>query len=49
MMHSEISKRELDVLRLIACEFSMVEIAHHLYISAKTAKSHRKKLEEIRI
>lgn len=39
-----ISKRELDVLKLIAEELSSPEIAERLFISANTVQSHRKKL-----
>ena len=39
-----ISKRELDVLQLIAQELSSPEIAEQLFISANTVQSHRKSL-----
>ena len=42
----KISKREKEVLVLIASEYTTKEIAHHLYISPHTAISHRKSLLE---
>ena len=45
MMHTNIiSPRELEVLQLIAHEFTSKEIAARLYISTHTALSHRKNL-----
>ncbi len=44
MQSSTISKRELEVLRLIAYENTAEQIADVLYISPHTAISHRKKL-----
>jgi DNA-binding NarL/FixJ family response regulator len=41
---SKISSRELEVLRLIAQEFSTTEIADKLFISQPTAESHRRNL-----
>jgi len=38
------SKRELEVLKLIAFEFTIVEIAKQLYISVETVKTHRRHL-----
>ena len=39
-----ITKRELDVLKLIALEFSGTQIAEKLFISATTVETHRKHL-----
>ncbi|GAB4055447.1 response regulator [Spirosoma litoris] len=39
-----ITKRELDVLKLIAQEFSGTQIAEKLFISATTVETHRKHL-----
>lgn len=39
-----ITKREIEVLRLIAIGLSTQTIAKHLYISEETVKSHRKNL-----
>ncbi len=39
-----ISKREKEVLHLIAYEYTAKEIAKKLYISAHTVNDHRKKL-----
>tara|TARA_Y100000385_G_C13104558_1_gene646707 strand:+ start:3191 stop:5725 length:2535 start_codon:yes stop_codon:yes gene_type:complete len=45
MKHAEkITKRELEVLRLISHEYTTSEIAHKLFISNHTATSHRKNL-----
>jgi len=41
---SIISKREQEVLRLIALEYSSKEIAERLFVSASTITSHRKSL-----
>jgi len=41
---TSISKREQQVLKLIAQEFSSKEIAEKLYLSAHTVMSHRKNL-----
>jgi len=38
------SKRELEVLKLIAFEFTIPEIAQQLYISIETVKTHRRHL-----
>ncbi len=43
-MLEAISRREREVLELIAFEYSTKEIAQKLYISHHTAISHRKKL-----
>lgn len=45
-MIPKISKRELEILELVAHEYSSREIAAQLYISTHTAISHRKKLME---
>ncbi|MBT8233947.1 MAG: response regulator transcription factor [Saprospiraceae bacterium] len=39
-----ISNRELEVLELISMAFSTIEIGQKLFISAETAKTHRKNL-----
>jgi len=39
-----ITPREYEVLKLIANELTMVEIAKQLYLSMETVKSHRKNL-----
>ncbi len=39
-----ISQRELEVLKLIADEYTSQEIAQRLFISAHTVLSHRKKM-----
>lgn len=39
-----LSKREHEVLNLIAYEYSSKQIAHLLYIGKETVKSHRKNL-----
>lgn len=41
-----ISKRETEVLHMIAYEHTMIEIASLLFISMETVKSHRKNLYE---
>ena len=38
------SKRELEVLKLIAFEYTIPEIAQQLYISIETVKTHRRHL-----
>ncbi len=43
-MISPISKRELEVLRLLAFEHNTKEIAQQLFISNHTVISHRKNL-----
>lgn len=45
-MNNTISKREQEVLRLVAYEMTTKEIAAELYISNHTAISHRKNLME---
>ncbi len=40
----KISKREQQVLHLIANEYTTSEIARQLYVSRETIKSHRRKL-----
>lgn len=39
--HGKLSEREAQVLRLIADEYTMQEIAGLLYISSNTVKTHR--------
>jgi DNA-binding NarL/FixJ family response regulator len=41
---SQISSREIEVLKLIAMEFSTNEIADKLFVSVNTIESHRKSL-----
>lgn len=45
-MTKKISKREQEVLQLIAWEHNYHEIAKALYISTNTVKSHRRSLFE---
>ena len=42
----KLSNREIEVLSLIANEFTIKEIASELFISMHTVISHRKKLQE---
>ena len=42
----KISKREAEVLRLIAHEYTAKEIANKLYISTYTVDTHRKNIME---
>ena len=46
MITATVSKRELEVLHLIAYENTANEIANQLFISTHTAISHRKNLME---
>ena len=46
IMIQKISKRELQILQLVAYEYSSKDIARELHISIHTAISHRKKLME---
>lgn len=39
-----LSKREIEVLRLVCREFSNAEIAQHLFLSISTIETHRKNL-----
>ena len=41
---SNVSHREIQVLKLIAYEYTTKEIATQLYISSHTVESHRKNL-----
>ncbi len=41
-VHEPLSEREVEVLRLMRSEFSMPEIASHLYVSYNTVKTHTK-------
>lgn len=43
---TELTKREIDVLRLITKGFSNKEIADHLFVSIHTVISHRKNISE---
>ena len=45
-MQSPLSDREIEVLRLIAQEFSNGEIAEKLFISIRTVDTHRRNLLE---
>lgn len=40
-----LSKRELEVIQLIAYEYSTKEIANQLYIGFETVKTHRKNIQ----
>jgi DNA-binding NarL/FixJ family response regulator len=40
----ELSKRELEILKMVGQEFSSQEIASSLYISVKTVETHRKNM-----
>jgi len=42
----ELTKREVDVLRLIALGFTNVEVAQQLFISRRTVESHRARIHE---
>lgn len=42
--HSILTNREIDVLELIAQEYTINEIASTLYIGSETVKTHRKKM-----
>jgi len=39
-----LSKREIEILRLVASEYSTSRIANELFISGKTVESHRRNL-----
>jgi len=39
-----LSKREIEVVKLIAFEYSTKEIAQHLFIGYETAKTHRRNI-----
>lgn len=41
----EITKREQEVLKLVAFEYTTQEIATHLYLSKHTIDSHKKNLK----
>jgi DNA-binding NarL/FixJ family response regulator len=40
----EISKREIEILKLISLGYSTKDIANQLHVSNETVKSHRKNL-----
>jgi len=44
MYQESLSNREMEILRLIADEFTTDEIAEKLYISTHTAKTHRRNI-----
>ena len=44
VMHSGLTHRELDILRLLSLEYSSREISEELFISMHTVESHRKNL-----
>lgn len=41
-----LTKREVQILNLIANEMNSLEIASHLYISEETVKTHRKNIRK---
>jgi len=41
---STLSKREIEIVRLIAQEFSNIDIAERLKISKRTVETHRKNI-----
>ncbi|MBK7010016.1 MAG: response regulator transcription factor [Saprospiraceae bacterium] len=45
-IQSELTPREIEVLKLICQEFTNKEIAEKLYISARTVEGHRKSILE---
>jgi len=45
-LHTPPSKREIDVLHLIASEYTTKEIANMLFISRSTVETHRRRLLE---
>ena len=46
MLLSTISPREIDVLHLVAYEYTSKEIASQLYISTNTVNTHKKNLRD---
>jgi two-component system response regulator NreC len=42
----DLTKREVDILRLIALGFTNVEVAQQLFISRRTVESHRARIHE---
>ena len=44
-IQTHLSKREIEIVHLIAAEFSTKEIADQLYLSAETVKTHRKRIQ----
>ena len=40
-LQTNVTPRELQVLHLVANDYTSREVAHHLQISAETVKSHR--------
>jgi len=44
-MHQSLSKRELEVLKLVSFEYTTQEIASHLFISFHTVISHRQNIQ----
>ena len=44
MYQESLSNRELEILRLIADEYTTDEIAQKLFISSHTAKTHRRNI-----
>lgn len=45
-LHTELSNRELEILKLICQEFTTKEIAEKLYISPRTVEGHRNRILE---
>ena len=44
--HDQLSEREIEVLKLIAQEYTTTEIGEKLFISPRTVEGHRKKIQE---
>ena len=45
-VNEELSKREIEVLKLICCEHTNQEIADQLFLSKRTVESHRQRILE---
>lgn len=43
-MKQELTRRELEVLQLIAAEYTTTEIADRLHVSKETIKTHRRRM-----
>jgi DNA-binding NarL/FixJ family response regulator len=44
LINMQLTKRELDVLKLIIMEYSSKQISSELFLSFETIRSHRKKI-----